>query len=98
MYVVVQVLYFPSGSVVSTYSLATGEKLSDLRGHHATINAAAWSTRQTSLITGSTDKQLLLWSPGAAPQDSPTGAVSLPWRWYNRKYTNSVSIPEITIQ
>lgn len=68
-------LYFPSGSVVSTYSLATGEKLNDLRGHLATVNAAAWSTRSAGLLTGSTDKQLLVWNPGEASTDSSSGTT-----------------------
>eukprot|EP00892_Ulva_mutabilis_P001651 jgi/Ulvmu1/11487/UM077_0036.1 len=64
-----QVLYFPSGSAVTCYDLATGRKCADIRGHMATINAAAWSTRLASLITGSTDKQLLISSLPEASGD-----------------------------
>jgi hypothetical protein len=59
----VQVLFHPSGSVVSAYELRTGSKVLQLRGHMATINACCWCDRQGTLLTGSNDRNLIVWSP-----------------------------------
>jgi hypothetical protein len=58
-----QVLFHPSGSVVSAYNLRTGARILQLRGHMATINACCWCDRQGALITGSNDRNLLMWTP-----------------------------------
>lgn len=69
----VQVLFFPSGSAVTCYDLGSGQKCTDMRGHLATVNAAAWSPRLCALITGSTDKQLLLSGVSACSGDVCAG-------------------------
>ena len=64
-----QVIFHPSGSVISGYKLDSGRRPLQLRGHLATINACCWSARRRVLITGSNDRSLLVWAPGGGEGD-----------------------------
>ena len=57
-----QVLYLPSGSIVSAYQLHSGRRPLELRGHLGTINAACWCSRRRALLTGSNDRSVLVWA------------------------------------
>jgi hypothetical protein len=61
-----QILFHPSGSVLNAYDVATGSRRLLLRGHMATVNACAWSRRRFALLTGSTDRSMLAWSPAVS--------------------------------
>ena len=64
-----QVLFHPSGSIVSAYQVHTGKRLLELRGHMGTINAACWSRRCRALLTGSADRSMLAWTADVGAGD-----------------------------
>ena len=52
--------------MISAYELRTGRQAAVLRGHMATINACCWCPRRSCLLSGSRDRNLLLWAPHVA--------------------------------